>query len=78
MALRGDVNPDIEIENDFKYASDLVEYIMSKDMGFDITGACYPEVHQEAEDIHTDVLVLAIWFHNYSLTTILSIHLWMK
>ena len=58
LALRGDVNPDIEIENDFKYASDLVEYIMSKDMGFDITGACYPEVHQEAEDLHSDVLNL--------------------
>lgn len=55
LALRGDVNPDREIEHDFKYASELTEYIVSKDMGFEITGACYPEVHQEAEDLKTDV-----------------------
>lgn len=55
LALRGDVDPNREIEHDFKYASELTEYIMSKDMGFDITGACYPEVHQEAEDLQTDV-----------------------
>lgn len=55
LALRGDVDPDREIEHDFEYASELVEYIMSKDMGFEITGACYPEVHQEAEDLKTDV-----------------------
>lgn len=30
LALRGDVNPDFAIEKDFKYASDLTEYIMSK------------------------------------------------
>ncbi len=58
LALRGDLIPDVEIENDFKYASDLVEYIKSKDMGFEIIGACYPEVHQEAGDLHTDVLNL--------------------
>ncbi|MCR5430864.1 MAG: methylenetetrahydrofolate reductase [NAD(P)H] [Eubacterium sp.] len=58
LALRGDVVPDVEIKNDFKYASDLTEYIVSKDMGFDVSGACYPEVHQEAEDLHTDVLNL--------------------
>ena len=55
LALRGDVDPNREIERDFKYASELTEYIMSKDMGFEITGACYPEVHQEAEDLQTDV-----------------------
>ncbi|MBR2213379.1 MAG: methylenetetrahydrofolate reductase [Eubacterium sp.] len=55
LALRGDVDPNREIEHDFKYASELTEYIMSKDMGFEITGACYPEVHQEAEDLQTDV-----------------------
>ena len=55
LALRGDVDPSRVIEHDFKYASELTEYIMSKDMGFEITGACYPEVHQEAEDLQTDV-----------------------
>ena len=58
LALRGDVNPDIPIEDDFKYASELTEYIKSKEMGFDVSGACYPEVHQEAEDLQTDVLNL--------------------
>lgn len=55
LALRGDVNPDYEVEKDFKYASDLTEYIMSKNMGFHVSGACYPEVHQEAESIITDI-----------------------
>lgn len=55
LALRGDVNSDLELCHDFKYASELTDYIMSKDMGFEITGACYPEVHQEAEDLKTDV-----------------------
>ena len=58
LALRGDVNPDVPIENDFKYASELTEYIKSKDMGFEVTGACYPEVHQEAEDLKSDILNL--------------------
>ena len=39
LALRGDVNPDFAIEKDFKYASDLTEYIMSKNRGFNISGA---------------------------------------
>ena len=58
LALRGDVDPNREIEHDFKYASELTDYIMSKDMGFEVTGACYPEVHQEAEDLKSDVLNL--------------------
>ncbi len=55
LALRGDVNPDYEVKHDFKYASDLTEYIMSKDMGFSVSGACYPEVHQEAENMVEDI-----------------------
>ena len=55
LALRGDVNPDFEVKNDFKYASDLTEYIMSKNMGFNVSGACYPEVHQEAENMIADI-----------------------
>ena len=53
--LRGDVNPDFEVEKDFKYASDLTEYILSKNMGFHVSGACYPEVHQEAENMIVDI-----------------------
>ena len=55
LALRGDVIPEEPTQNDFKFASDLTEYIVGKDMGFDVSGACYPEVHQEAEDLKTDV-----------------------
>lgn len=57
LALRGDINPDIPIREDFKYASQLIEFI--KQYGdFDIAGACYPEGHVEAEDLVTDVLNL--------------------
>lgn len=55
LALRGDVNPDYEVKHDFQYASDLTEYIVSKDMGFHISGACYPEVHQEAGSMLEDI-----------------------
>lgn len=55
LALRGDVNPDYEVKNDFKYASDLTEYIMTKHKGFHVSGACYPEVHQEAANMVEDI-----------------------
>lgn len=55
LALRGDVNPDYELKHDFKYASDLTEYIISKNMRFNVSGACYPEVHQEAKNIIEDI-----------------------
>lgn len=54
LALRGDVNPDIPAKNDFKYASELVEFI--KEQGeFHVSGACYPETHLEAPDEVTDI-----------------------
>lgn len=57
LALRGDINPDIPIKKDFKYASELIEFI--KEYGeFDIAGACYPEGHLEAENMVADVLNL--------------------
>lgn len=55
LALRGDVNPDYEVKNDFKYASDLTEYIMKNHTGFNVSGACYPEVHQEAANMVEDI-----------------------
>jgi len=57
LALRGDINPDFPPKNDFKYASDLVSYIKEKG-GFDISGACYPEVHLEAKNPIDDILNL--------------------
>lgn len=57
LALRGDINPDIEPKKEFKYASELVEFI--KENGdFDIAGACYPEGHVDTPDIVQDVLNL--------------------
>lgn len=55
LALRGDVNPNFELKHDFRYASELTEYIMSKNMGFNVSGGCYPEVHQEAESMIADI-----------------------
>lgn len=54
LALRGDINPDIEPVKDFKYASELVEFIESKG-DFDVAGACYPEGHIEADSIVDDI-----------------------
>lgn len=54
LALRGDVNPNIPMKHDFKYANELTAYI--KECGdFHISGACYPETHLEAPDSITDI-----------------------
>lgn len=58
LALRGDINPDIPPKTDFKYASDLITFINENDSSFDIGGACYPEVHMEAESEVADILNL--------------------
>ncbi len=57
LALRGDVVPDIPPKTDFKYASELTEFIKSYG-GFHIAGACYPEIHPEAESDITDIINL--------------------
>ncbi len=57
LALRGDINPNMPPENDFRYASELTGYIKKKG-GFDIAGACYPEGHTEAPDLDTDIEML--------------------
>lgn len=57
LALRGDISPDIEPKNDFKYASELCSFI--KETGdFGVSGACYPEVHLESDDEVSDILNL--------------------
>lgn len=57
LALRGDIVPDMEPKTDFKYASELTQFI--KDIGgFHIAGACYPEIHPEAKDDVTDIINL--------------------
>ena len=54
LALRGDIVPGVEPKKDFKYASDMCKYIKEKG-GFGISGACYPEMHMEAESLVDDV-----------------------
>lgn len=54
LALRGDKNPNVPCENDFQYASQLVELI-SQSGDFNILGACYPETHPEAESSVEDI-----------------------
>ena len=54
LALRGDVNPNVPMKHDFRYANELVEFIRSQG-DFHISGACYPETHLEATDAIADI-----------------------
>lgn len=54
LALRGDKSPDRPEKNDFKYASDLIEFIRCNG-DFNISAACYPEVHPEARSAADDL-----------------------
>lgn len=57
MALRGDPPEQGERAEDFLHASDLTAYLTEKG-GFDIAGACYPEVHPESAGEVDDILNL--------------------
>jgi len=57
LALRGDINPDIEPKRNFEHASDLITFIKSKG-DYDIAGACYPEGHIESQNMVEDILNL--------------------
>ncbi len=50
LALRGDKNPNYETKDDFHHASDLVQFI-KENGNFEISGACYPEGHTEAQNM---------------------------
>lgn len=54
LALRGDIVDGMEPKKDFLHASDLAKYIMDKG-GFHVSGACYPEVHQDAKNAIEDI-----------------------
>ena len=54
LALRGDLPEGVEAAADFAHASDLTAYLAAKG-GFDIAGACYPEVHPDAADEIQDI-----------------------
>lgn len=54
LALRGDINPNIEPKKEFNYANELISFI--KDNGdFNLIGACYPEGHIESSSIVADI-----------------------
>lgn len=59
LALRGDINPEMPVKNDFRYASELARFISERG-GFDIGGACYPETHSEAASADSDLEHLKI------------------
>jgi len=56
VALRGDLPSGMASYGDFRYASDLVEFIRrERDGTFHIEVACYPEVHPQSDDAHADL-----------------------
>ena len=54
LALRGDMPTTGEVFNDFKHASELVEFIKSES-SLSVAVAGYPEGHAEAESIQKDL-----------------------
>lgn len=56
VALRGDLPSGMASHGDFRYASELVEFIRGEhDGAFHIEVACYPEVHPQSDDAHADL-----------------------
>lgn len=55
LALRGDIIPGVEPQKDFRYATDLIEFIKEQASHFDIVGACYPEGHPDSLNQISDI-----------------------
>lgn len=55
LALRGDIIPGVEPQKDFRYATDLIEFITEQAPHFDIIGACYPEGHPDSPNQISDI-----------------------
>ena len=55
LALRGDIIPDVEPQKDFRYATDLIEFIKDQAPHFEIIGACYPEGHPDSPNQISDI-----------------------
>lgn len=55
LALRGDIIPGVEPHKDFRYATDLIEFINEQAPHFDIIGACYPEGHPDSPNQISDI-----------------------
>ncbi len=54
LALRGDIKPDVEPKLDFRYANELIEFIRANG-DFDVSAACYPECHVDADNLIDDI-----------------------
>ena len=56
IALRGDLPSGMGHTGDFRYATQLVEFIRREHDGcFHIEVGCYPETHPQADDAHADL-----------------------
>ena len=55
LALRGDIISGVEPQKDFRYATDLIEFITEQAPHFDIIGACYPEGHPDSPNQISDI-----------------------
>jgi methylenetetrahydrofolate reductase (NADPH) len=56
VALRGDIPSGMARMGDFRFASDLVEFIRAEHDGyFHIEVGCYPEMHPQADDPFADL-----------------------
>lgn len=56
MALRGDIIPDMERQNDFEHANDLAIELQRKcQERIETLGACYPEGHYQSKSIDEDI-----------------------
>jgi len=55
LALRGDIIPGVEPQKDFRFATDLIEFIKEQAPHFDIVGACYPEGHPDSPNQISDI-----------------------
>lgn len=58
LALRGDILEGLEPVGDFSYAEELIHFIKERKPHFDITAACYPEVHPDAPNAVADIRFL--------------------
>ena len=57
VALRGDLPSGMATPGDFRYAAELVRFIREySGEYFHIEVAAYPEMHPQAEDVHSDLL----------------------
>lgn len=59
LALRGDIPADGAVEQDYRYAAELVRDIKAQG-DFCVGGACYPEGHVEAENKSDDIRHLKV------------------